>query len=852
MKSYLTLLALVGATLTVSAERHTVSINDGWAFAFPDSRQHVTVNLPHTYNLDAYSTRDYYRGKGHYRKVLDIPSVNPGQRYFLRFDAANKAATVTVNGHTFAEHPAGYSTFCHDITPFITDGANIVEVTVDNSRKDIPPHSADFTFWGGLYRDAWLTTTAPVHFDMLDHGSDGIYVTPQVTASTADIAVAGRITNDDAHSADIILTYTLTAPDGSNACSAVDRRMTVPAGETVTVDTHMPVISNPQLWSPDSPRLYTLTAEITDRHSGDTLDRIAIPVGLRFYEFRGEDGFWLNGQHLKLRGLNRHQDRQPLGVALPDEAHRTDIALMKELGCNFLRLAHYQQDDAVLRECDRLGIMVWEEIPVVNLVVDHPAFGDNCVTALTDMIRQHYNHPSVIGWGYMNEVLLAAPHKDTPERAEVRARTLDLARRLESTLHSEDSSRVSFTAFGGAEYYNDAGMAITDVTGWNLYQGWYGGDLSGFERFLEDQRSRFPERSLIVSEWGAGSDRRLHTAAPVPFDFSIEYQQKYIEHYMPYIESSRYLSGGCYWNFIDFNVAGRQESMPRVNNKGLVSSDRRYKDVAYYFKSAWRDDIPVVHIAVRDIPSVTGAPGDSVTVKVYSNCDEVELMAGGTSLGRKPTSNFHALFTLPLVQGQTILAASGMRDGIAARDAATLDMKALPDLAAGECLAINVGSNCDFTSDATGLTWLADRQYTPGSWGYTGGKAASTTSEIFNTPDTPLFQTRRDSIGSYRIDAPDGVYEVGLLFTDTSGPGNNAPYLLDRATEGSAPDKAHRMTVTICGAVAESDLVPAAAGFRQAMVKKYIVTNRRGNITVTLTPLQGTASLCGIAVTRIG
>lgn len=235
---------------------------------------------------------------------------------------------------------------------------------------------------------------------------------------------------------------------------------------------------------------------------------------------------------------------------------------------------------------------------------------DNCEVNLREMIRQHYNHPSIIIWGYMNEILLIAPGPDKPEWPACRERTVNLAQRLEKTLKEEDPHRTSAMAYNMTDLYNEIGLDLVDVSGWNLYHGWYVSELHGFNDWINDQHNRYPHRPVIISEWGAGSDRRLHSDESKAFDFSVEYQQKYIEHYLPFIEKTKFISGSSYWNFIDFNVAARQESMPRVNNKGLFYNDRTPKDVAYYFKAMWRNDTPVLHIASRDRSSRIGNDGD--------------------------------------------------------------------------------------------------------------------------------------------------------------------------------------------------------------------------------------------------
>lgn len=853
MKPQLALLigiALISA-INTSAQKTVKSLNDGWSFRFQGENEWTAVSLPHTYNGDAYFTKEYYRGIGEYVCSLEMPGKDEDRRYFLKFDAANKAAVLSVNGVPVMEHSGGYSAFCCDITSQINAGSNELRLSVDNSRKDIAPLSADFTFWGGIYRDVWLISTPLQHFDLCDNASSGIYVTQtDVSDDNATLNIKSRVANDDNRASKLTLLLSLSDETGREV--AKDKKtIKLNPNETSVVDASLS-LGHPMLWSPENPYLYRLTATIVDSSTGKSFDETVIPVGFRWFSFNGSKGFYLNGKPYKLRGINRHQDQEPLGVALDDEAHRRDIRLLKDLGCNFVRLAHYQQDDAVLDECDRLGLIVWEEIPVVNMVPDEEGFDDNCEKSLVEMIRQHFNHPSVVMWGYMNEILLRAPSDKSPEYSAACERITSLAGRLEKKLKEEDSSRASVMAFHCTDRYNEIGLGITDVQGWNMYQGWYGGDLTGFERYLEEQRNRYPERSLIVSEWGAGSDRRLHSSAPVPFDFSIEYQQKYIEHYLPYMEKEDYISGGAYWNFIDFNVAERQESMPRVNNKGIFYNNRQPKDVAYYFKSMWRTDVPVVHIALRDYESITCDDDSLVAVKVYSNCREVQLSVNGLSYGVKPVINCHAIFKINLPDGKSTLVAQGVKDGLTEIDAFTINRKSPPVISDGETFAVNIGSNCEFTSAINIQTWMADRQYEHGKWGYVDGDRKSTTSEIFNTTDGPIYQTMLEGISEYRIDAPAGRYEVELLFTDISKAGNNSPYLLGRDSTGNANKNAVRMSVEICGKIVDPDFAPSdSGGFQHAVRKKYIINNNDDVIVIHLTPISGKTLLSGVSVRKL-
>lgn len=836
--------------VSLSAQREMKTINDGWEFRKPADTEWTSVNIPHTFNLDAYRQPNYYQGKGLYRRVLTLPEVDPHRRYYLKIDAASKAAEVTVNGKSAGSHAGGYTAFVVDVTDYIQK-ENIIEITVDNGRKDITPISADFTFWGGIYRDVWLVSTPEQHFRMDNMGSDGVFVsTPEVNGQRGKIQVKGEVTNDAETAVTLEVQNQIYSPQG-DLLQTRKQKVKLKAGETREFGYVSDVIANPDLWSPETPSLYKVKTQLLNPKTNEVIDEKTNKVGFRWFAFDGNKGFSLNGKPYKLRGVNRHQDQAPVGVALDDEAHRRDIRLIKELGCNFIRISHYPQDDAIVEMCDELGLLAWEEIPIINIVPDTPGYADNCELNLREMIRQHYNHPSIIAWGYMNEILLTVPPVDSPEWQPCKERTVALAQRLEAALKEEDSSRVSVMAFNMTNLYNEIGLDLEDVVGWNLYQGWYVDKLEDFNKWCEDQHRRYPHHPMIISEWGAGSDRRLHTTEGRAFDFSMEYQQTYVEHYLPFIEEKEWISGCTYWNFIDFNVAARQESMPRVNNKGLFYNDRTPKDVAYYFKSMWRKDIPVLRIASRDWKVRVGKEGETQQIKLYSNLQEVELFVNGESVGKQATDNCHAVFNVVLPVGTSVLTAQGVYGNKPVEDVMTIDFRPLPDLSEGDELAINVGSNCFFTSALSNLTWLPDRPYVPGSWGYVSGEARSTTSEIVNTVDVPLYQTRREGEFTYKIDALDGNYEVELLMADVTRPAAQLANLLGKnKSEETAGET--RFNIVICGRQVETNFSPADGGrYRTAFKRRYIVCNEEGCITIALEAVKGKPFISGIKVRKL-
>ena len=470
-EKWMLLMTALWVAVSLSAQREMKTINDGWEFRKPADTEWTSVNIPHTFNLDAYRQPNYYQGKGLYRRVLTLPEVDPHRRYYLKIDAASKAAEVTVNGKSAGSHAGGYTAFVVDVTDYIQK-ENIIEITVDNGRKDITPISADFTFWGGIYRDVWLVSTPEQHFRMDNMGSDGVFVsTPEVNGQRGKIQVKGEVTNDAETAVTLEVQNQIYSPQG-DLLQTRKQKVKLKAGETREFGYISDVIANPDLWSPETPSLYKVKTQLLNPKTNEVIDEKTNKVGFRWFAFDGNKGFSLNGKPYKLRGVNRHQDQAPVGVALDDEAHRRDIRLIKELGCNFIRISHYPQDDAIVEMCDELGLLAWEEIPIINIVPDTPGYADNCELNLREMIRQHYNHPSIIAWGYMNEILLTVPPVDSPEWQPCKERTVALAQRLEAALKEEDSSRVSVMAFNMTNLYNEIGLDLEDVVGWNLYPVW--------------------------------------------------------------------------------------------------------------------------------------------------------------------------------------------------------------------------------------------------------------------------------------------------------------------------------------------------------------------------------------------
>ena len=402
-KALLTIILVLSAAAVIARPRAAYTINESWEFSrdavsATDSCAWTVVNIPHTWNAaDAEDdVPGMYRGGAWYRKSVAVPESFADRRVIIYFEGANQETSLYVNGSHVGDHIGGYTRFCFDITPYVEFGKlNLIAVNVNNRyNPDIPPLSADFTFFGGIYRDVYLKFVDPVHVATSDHASSGIYVTtPEVSAEAAVANVRALLTNDSPDRADVIVKYELKDSDGHTAASD-EAKVKIPAGETMTVISKNLGLENPHLWDIDDPYLYTMQVSIRDRKSGEVLDEVSEPVGFRWFRFDPDEGFFLNGRHRKLVGTARHQDFAHTGNALRDEFHVQDVMLLKEMGGNFLRVSHYPQDPVVMDMCDKLGIVTSVEIPVINTVTETEAFLENCVNMAVEMVRQDFKwHP---------------------------------------------------------------------------------------------------------------------------------------------------------------------------------------------------------------------------------------------------------------------------------------------------------------------------------------------------------------------------------------------------------------------------------------------------------------------------
>ncbi len=582
-------------------------INDSWKFFKTaktaeeiSGKSSEIVNLPHTWNnLDGQDGGgDYYRNACCYQKTLNVNKID-GKDYYLEFRGVNAIATVFVNGNKVVYHEGGFSTFRARITDVINSGDNEIIVIADNSSCDyVYPQMADFTFFGGIYRDVYLLEVDATRFDLDYYGSEGVMITPNASGS---VNVKAYVTNPQANT----LVKCNVVYNGEVVVSATNN-----ASSVTEFDFN---IANPVLWdSIDNPALYV--AELSIINNEEVIDERRIRFGFRSFEVN-EDGFILNGRSYPLHGVSRHQDRQDMGWAITKKEHAEDMALIKELGANTIRLAHYQHDQYFYDLCDENGMVVWAEIPYISSHLPH---GDeNAVSQMRELVIQNYNHASIICWGLSNEITMMGESEPI----------YNLHKRLNDLCHELDKTRYTTMANVTMLDINSNMLNQSDIMSYNHYFGWYVGDVNGNAEWLDDFRKNYPNKPIGLSEYGCEAILKWHNSAPKQGDYSEEYQAYYHESLLKIFADRPYLWSTHVWNMFDFGVDGRNEGgVAGRNNKGLVTYDRKTKKDSYFIYKAYWTKEPFVYLTGRRYYY----RAEKVTnVKVYSNCDSVTLFVNG-------------------------------------------------------------------------------------------------------------------------------------------------------------------------------------------------------------------------------
>ncbi len=609
--------------------REITKIMKGWEFTGPDGTT-TTVDLPHTWNArdGQDGGNDYWRGTCIYRTHFAAPQFNTAShQVWIQFDGVNASAHVLLNGSPVCNHDGGYSTFRANITELLRD-ENELTVEVDNSKNDrVYPQKADFTFYGGIYRDVSLMVVSKNHFTLDYFGGPGIRITPTVQGADASVQVT-------------------TWHDGEGEVSI---ELLDAAGNTVATGKGPDItltIFNAHLWNGvKDPYLYSCKARLVV--NGTVEDETTTRFGVRSFKVDPKKGFFLNGKSYPLHGVSRHQDRKGLGNAITREMHDEDMALIKEIGANTIRLAHYQHDQYFYDLCDEVGMVVWAEIPYIS---EHMPNGrENTISQMKELIIQNYNHPCIVCWGVSNEITISTKDKKD---------MLDNHRQLNDLCHEMDKTRLTTLACYAMCGPFNRSAHITDMVSWNLYLGWY---VPGFilnDLWMGFFHLCFPNRPFGYSEYGAEGMPNLHSTHPHRGDHTEEYQAKYHEYMLRCFKRHPWMWATHVWNMFDFAADARdQGGEPGMNHKGLVTFDRKTKKDSFYLYKAWWSDEAFVHICSKRFVERTGS---TATVKVYSNQSTVALYVNGNKVGEQ-TGEHVFTFKVPLNGELHIQAVAGDR-----------------------------------------------------------------------------------------------------------------------------------------------------------------------------------------------
>lgn len=604
--------------------RRIQNLMEQWLFIGPDNRQEQ-VNLPHTWNAKDGQDggNDYYRGTCHYEKTFEKPEFDPKtEEVYLEFLGVNASSDVTVNGKELAHHDGGYSTFRVNITEALQE-QNKLEVTVDNSvNGKIYPQKADFTFYGGIYRDVRFLIVSKEHFDLDYLGSNGIKITPEVKENEANVHIETFTNTEEAQ-----VNVQIKDQDGK----------VVAEGNGCDANLN---IQNPIRWhGRKNPYLYTAVATLTV--NGEVKDEITNRFGIRTFHVDPKKGFFLNGEHYPLHGVSRHQDFKALGNAISTKNHDEDMDMICELGANTIRLAHYQHDQYFYDLCDEKGIVAWAEIPYITVHMDGGR--ENTISQMKELIVQNYNHASIICWAISNEISLQGVTEDLLENHRI----------LNDMIHRMDQSRVSAMANLFMLETDSPLVSLPDIRGYNLYYGWYVGEMEDNDAFFDQFHKEHPDTVIGLTEYGADSVIKLQSPKPQKGDYTESYMAVYHEHMLEMISQRPYLWGTYVWNMFEFAAAGRDEAGdPGKNHKGLITFDRKEKKDAYYIYKAWWSDEPFVHLCGRRYADRI----ETVTeIKVYSNQKRIALYVDGKLFGEQEGEHIFK-FEVPICGEHTIKA----------------------------------------------------------------------------------------------------------------------------------------------------------------------------------------------------
>ena len=870
----------IAAEAAASDARVASTLATGWRFHQGDAPEAVTtpgfddadwqsVAVPHTWNrvgfyrpdpqshINRADTINKTQGLGWYRQRFVVPAAMRGKRIWLEFDAASRTASVWLNGTKLGDHAGGFSRFRLDATDALrASGDNVLVVRTDNSAPggkdattaDILPLTGDFFVHGGLYRPVRLIAVDPIHIDLADFGGSGVSAaTTAATAATAQVDVRTRIANASRRSGAVRITASLIDTNGRVAAS-LQTAQTLAAAATQEAALKL-TVANPHLWQGvEDPYLYTLAVDVTDAR-GRLLDRVRQPFGIRTIRIDPDAGLFLNGKHVQLRGVGYHQDHEGKGWAIDAADVAADVAILREMGANAIRLTHYQHGQTIHDLADRYGLLLWDEIPLVSAwtrrgeLEPRAALVDNAQQQMRELLRQNGNHPSVVTWGIANEVdfgnsfpafLTGYPDGKTPD-------PMPLLKTLQDLTHREDPSRPTALATCCEGRLFDQGVAIpttataADLGGANRYFGWYFGVPGDLGPHLDMLHAKRPQQPLSVTEYGAGGATSIHSDDVLggPIDSRgvtqpEEYESYVHEEAWRTLKARPYLWGTFLWNAFDFATTIRAEGDAQdINTKGLVTYDRAIRKDAYYFYKANWSATPTVHITGRRYADRAYRVTD---VRVYSNAATTDLLLNGRSLGQRSDcpDRICVWQNVALTAGNNALVARGGTVEDSLTWTLSPDAAANVRIDAGAIVAAKAtqrfGSDAFFTGGKTGtLTKPADY-----------GKPA-VAAVIAGAQDAAVAATYREGRFSYAVPLADGRYRVALTFVEPSlAPGAR---VFDVTANGR----------TI---VQGLDIARTAGGSAKALTRTATVTVRGGKLDLSFVPRTGDAIVSAIEILR--
>lgn len=637
--SLLSAFALASLASVFSAQARDVqSFNQGWEYSrgvmipwgvYPNiyvQKGDTIVDLPHSFNAkDLMNDDGYYRGEGSYTKRMMIPEEWKGKRIFVKFEGAAQVADVQVNFVDIFQHKGAYNAFAVELTDYLVYGKeNYITVTCNNAHDfSVATQSGDFNVPGGLYRDVWLEITDDVCISPLYYGSEGVLLhQKRVTEQQAELQAEVHLLSQSGSYNDCELQFALLDAEGNTVAT---QRTTTIYNDEATLNL---TLDHPHLWNgQDDPYLYTMVTTLY--RNGKEIDRVTEKTGFRYFSIDADKGFFLNGKHLKLRGICRHQDRPEIASALRREHHLEDLSFVEEIGANAMRLAHYPQAHFMFEEADRRGLLVWEEIPFISFYSGH-ILDENLRLQLREMIIQNYNHPSIFCWGIFNEV--PGDH-------------MAISSELNTIAHQLDPSRLTTSATCWEGEFN----YITDLLGWNKYFGWYDATVDQFTEFFDKWHAENPQVKIGLSEYGAGAafsqhisqfnDEEDKRAGARSRWHPVEKQTNYHRAHIRMIAERDYIWGSFVWNLFDFSSAMRREGdTNNLNDKGLVSFDRkRRKDAFYLFKANWNKQEKTVHLCSKDYTDRQESVTDIIA---FTTAPNAKLYLNGKLIGTQKTDDY--------------------------------------------------------------------------------------------------------------------------------------------------------------------------------------------------------------------